>query len=158
MKIRYALTNRNILKYFILSKGYCSKVPATPISTLEKRTEENVKIDNNTLALLERLSLVKCDTIEGVKVLEDSIAFADKILHINTENVKPLYSVLEDENLFLRPDIITQGNCQKDILKNAVLTEDDYFVSPPGNIPLHEVQSEDTLRQELTKQVSENDK
>lgn len=46
-------------------------------------------------------------------------------------------------NLNLREDKITQGNCQKDILKNATLTEDDYFVAPPGNIPLHEVQSEE---------------
>lgn len=37
---------------------------------------------------------------------------------------------------------MTQGNCQADILKNAVLKEEEYFVAPPGNIPLHEVQIE----------------
>lgn len=42
-------------------------------------------------------------------------------------------------NLSLRKDKITQGNCQKDILKNAHVTEDNYFVAPLGNIPLHEV-------------------
>ncbi|CAH2037531.1 unnamed protein product, partial [Iphiclides podalirius] len=48
-----------------------------------------------------------------------------------TYNVDPLYSVLENENLNLRPDKITQGNCQAEILKNALRTEDDYFVAPP---------------------------
>lgn len=45
-------------------------------------------------------------------------------------------------NLTLREDKVTQGNCQADILKNAVLKEEEYFVAPPGNIPLHEVQIE----------------
>lgn len=33
---------------------------------------------------------------EALKIVEDSIAFADKILDINTEGVEPLYTVLED--------------------------------------------------------------
>lgn len=53
-------------------------------------------------------------------------------------------------NLNLRDDKITQGNCQKDILKNAAVTEDDYFVAPPGNIPLHEVETDE-------KQVKKNE-
>ncbi|XP_013169393.1 PREDICTED: glutamyl-tRNA(Gln) amidotransferase subunit C, mitochondrial isoform X2 [Papilio xuthus] len=114
-------------------------MPVVPVKPLERKNNKQFKVDTNTIALLERLSLVKCDTVEGVEVLEDSITFADKILHINTDNIEPLYSVLENENLSLRSDEITQGNCQKDILKNASLTEDDYFVAPPGNIPLHEV-------------------
>lgn len=39
-------------------------------------------------------------------------------------------------NLYLRKDEVTEENCQKDILRNAIITEDDYFVAPPGNIPL----------------------
>ncbi|CAG5059673.1 unnamed protein product [Parnassius apollo] len=127
-----------ILFLRLLSKRFYSKIPAVPVVTLEKQSPK-LKVDTNTIALLERLSLVKCDNVEGVEILEDSISFADKILHINTDNVEPLYSVLENENLSLRFDKITQGNCQTDILKNATVTEDDYFVAPPGNIPLHEV-------------------
>lgn len=37
---------------------------------------------------------------------------------------------------------MTQGNCVKDILKNAAITEEDYFVAPPGNIPLTECKIE----------------
>lgn len=81
----------------LLSRSFSSKVPTVAATTLGKREKSEVKVDKNTLALLERLSLVKCDTTEGVKVLEDSISFADQILHINTEGVEPLYTVLEDQ-------------------------------------------------------------
>jgi aspartyl-tRNA(Asn)/glutamyl-tRNA(Gln) amidotransferase subunit C len=38
--------------------------------------------------------------------------------------------------LYLRDDIVTDGNCQKEVMSNAALTEDEYFVAPQGNIPL----------------------
>jgi hypothetical protein len=31
---------------------------------------------------------------------------------------------------------VTEGNCKAEILANAAITEEDYFVAPPGNIPL----------------------
>ncbi|XP_068631622.1 glutamyl-tRNA(Gln) amidotransferase subunit C, mitochondrial [Battus philenor] len=133
------ITYSGIYFYRYLSKNLCTKVPKSPVNTLEKKQNSKFKIDSNTIALLERLSLVKCDTVEGVEILEDSIAFADKILHLNTDSIDPLYSVLENENLSLRPDKVTQGNCRDDILRNAHITEDDYFVAPPGNIPLRDI-------------------
>lgn len=54
--------------------------------------------------------------------------------------------------LTLRNDEVTDGNCQKDILKNAALTEEDYFVAPPGNIPL---EPRDNLLHEDTKNKTE---
>lgn len=38
--------------------------------------------------------------------------------------------------LKVREDIVNEGNCKKEILQNATLLEEDYFVAPPGNIPL----------------------
>ncbi|XP_049869233.1 glutamyl-tRNA(Gln) amidotransferase subunit C, mitochondrial [Pectinophora gossypiella] len=153
MSLRIVISNYSRIRAFqVLLRGYSSKVPSTPVVTLEKQEESKVNVDKNTLALLERLSLVKFDSAEGVKVLEDSIKFANKVLHINTDGVEPLYSVLEDENLSLRPDEVTQGNCQKEILKNAFVVEDDYFVAPPGNIPLHEVEVEDKAKSQKIKQ------
>ncbi|VVC93713.1 unnamed protein product [Leptidea sinapis] len=126
-------TTKNFLSQSHLV-NYCCKVPQFPVNTLEKVESSKTTLDHNTIVLLERLSLVKCNTDEGVTVLEDAIDFAGKILHINTDQVDPLYTV----NLSLREDNITQGNCQVEVLKNAAVTEDDYFVAPPGNIPLHE--------------------
>lgn len=71
-----------------------------------------------------------------MRTLEDSIEFASKILDIDTTDIEPLYTVLEDQPLQLRDDVVTDGNIQADILRNARITEEEYFVAPPGNIPL----------------------
>lgn len=55
-------------------------------------------------------------------------------------------------HLNLRPDKVTQGNCQKDILKNASVQEDDYFVAPIGNIPLHEVEVDESSTERKAKE------
>ena len=48
-----------------------------------------------------------------------------------------MYTVLENESLPLRPDEIGKNlPSREEILSTAVLTEEDYFVAPPGNIPL----------------------
>jgi hypothetical protein len=38
--------------------------------------------------------------------------------------------------LYLRLDEVTDGGCRKEVMANAAVTEDEYFVAPPGNIPL----------------------
>lgn len=80
---------------------------------------------------------------EAIRTLEDSVEFATKILHIDTTNVEPLYTVLEHQDLYLRGDVINDGNCRADILSNAKVTEEDYFVAPPGNIPLEQSESKE---------------
>lgn len=54
------------------------------------------KVDDNTIELLERLSLVDCVNKEDIKTLEAAIDFADKIFEVDTRNVEPLITVLED--------------------------------------------------------------
>ncbi|XP_055699588.1 glutamyl-tRNA(Gln) amidotransferase subunit C, mitochondrial [Phlebotomus papatasi] len=116
-----------------------SKVPSTPIEIPESgKTVPKISIDEDTIHLLERLSLVNIDSKEALKIVEDSITFADKILDINTEGVEPLYTVLEDCDLELREDKVTDGNIREEVLKNASVTEEEYFVAPPGNIPLEQ--------------------
>lgn len=67
-----------------------------------------------------------------MKVLEDSIEFASKIHNIETnESVKPLYTVLEDYQLQLRDDKVTDGNIKEDVMRNAAKTDEDtYFIAP----------------------------
>ena len=38
--------------------------------------------------------------------------------------------------LYLRKDEVTDGNRRDEILQNASKTVEEYFVAPPGNIPL----------------------
>lgn len=77
-----------------------------------------------------------------MKTLNDSIEFASKILSIDTSNTIPLYTVLEDRSLELREDLVTDGNIRDDVIKNAKLLEEEYFVAPPGNIALEQEKKE----------------
>ncbi|GAB0087358.1 Glutamyl-tRNA(Gln) amidotransferase subunit C, mitochondrial [Sergentomyia squamirostris] len=120
------------------------KIPGLPIKSFSTESgkkipeisSSKVLIDANTIHLLERLSLVDIDSKEALKIVTDSIAFADKILEIDTKGVEPLYTVLEDCDLQLRVDRVSDGNIREEVLKNASVTEEEYFVAPPGNIPL----------------------
>lgn len=115
-----------------------SKIPPEPVV---KRIEEHnlpspTRINQKTIELLERLSLVDFANKKGIDRLEDAIRFADQIRVIDTTGVEPMITVLEDRTLHLRDDIVTDGKCCKAVLANAAVTEEKYFVAPQGNIPL----------------------
>ncbi|XP_068915448.1 glutamyl-tRNA(Gln) amidotransferase subunit C, mitochondrial [Tenebrio molitor] len=113
-------------------------VPQKPVKSKidPNKLPPRTKIDADTIALLERLSLVDCANKQGIETLEEAIAFADQIQQVDTTNVEPLVTVLEDKPLRTREDCVTDGNCRDEVLRNAELTEEEYFVAPPGNIPL----------------------
>lgn len=115
---------------------HASKIPNQPVVNDFKTSDDDIRIDVRTIQLLERLSLVNLEGDGALKTLRSSIQFAKRIENIRTDNKKPLYTVLENRPLHLRDDQVNEGNCREDILKNAKLVEDDYFISPPGNIPL----------------------
>lgn len=92
--IKTTFENNNLVlkvgnKRFLPEKSFFSKID---ISKLPERT----KIDEETIAHLERLSLVDCANRKGIETLEDAIAFADRILQVDTTGVEPLITVLED--------------------------------------------------------------
>ncbi|XP_072396047.1 glutamyl-tRNA(Gln) amidotransferase subunit C, mitochondrial [Diabrotica undecimpunctata] len=117
------------IKRIIPAKKIKSKIDLTKLPP-------KTKIDANTIALLERLSLVDCESKKAIETVEAQLEFADQILQVDTSNVEPLITPLEDLPLQVREDIVTDGNCREAVLKGAVLVEDEYFVAPPGNIPL----------------------
>ncbi|KAI9578554.1 glutamyl-tRNA(Gln) amidotransferase subunit C, mitochondrial [Glossina fuscipes] len=127
---------KNKLEFSKLQRS--STVPNQAISATFAEPTEKIEIDGKTIQLLERLSLVNFDSAEILATLRKSIQFAVKISNINTHNLKPLYTVLEDQIQHLRDDRVNQANDREEILKNAKLVEEDYFISPPGNIPLHQ--------------------
>ena len=93
-------------------------------------------IDQETIEHLERISLVDFANVRGIERLEEAIELADVITKVDTNGVEPLYSILEDETLYLRPDVPEPPNNRKELLKLATVTEEDYFVAPQGNVPL----------------------
>ncbi|ROI16627.1 Glutamyl-tRNA(Gln) amidotransferase subunit C, mitochondrial [Anabarilius grahami] len=82
---------------------------------------------------LERLALVDFGSKEGVDCLEKAIRFADQLHVINTDGVDPMDSVLEDRDLYLRADTVTEGECAEELLQLAKNTVEEYFVAPPDS-------------------------
>lgn len=116
-------------EYIVPEKPIPSKIDACNLT-------HKIKIDGDTIALLERLSLVDCENRKGIETLQEALLFADQIHQVSTGDAEPLVTVLEDIALYTAEDIVSEGNIRDDILKNAAYTEDEYFVAPPGNIPL----------------------
>ncbi|XP_074463178.1 glutamyl-tRNA(Gln) amidotransferase subunit C, mitochondrial isoform X2 [Larus michahellis] len=96
---------------------------------------------------LEQLALVDFRDTEGVERLRKAIQFADQLHEVNTDGVEPMDSVLEDRCLYLREDDVTEGNCANELLKNARKKVEEYFVAPPGNIPLPTLEERETFLQ-----------
>ncbi|XP_048753494.1 glutamyl-tRNA(Gln) amidotransferase subunit C, mitochondrial-like isoform X2 [Ostrea edulis] len=120
----------------ICKRRISSKVPekATWISIDKSRLPNEPRIDKE-VNLLERLSLVEFDNQEGVDRLTKAAKSANQLHAVNTNNIEPMDSVLEDKTLYLRDDSVTDGFCRDDILKNASVILEDYYVAPPGIKP-----------------------
>ncbi|XP_056360616.1 glutamyl-tRNA(Gln) amidotransferase subunit C, mitochondrial isoform X2 [Oenanthe melanoleuca] len=105
------------------------------------------KVSVEVLEHLEQLALVDFRDLEGVERLQKAIQFADQLHEVNTDGVEPMDSVLEDRCLYLREDDVTEGSCTKELLENARETVEEYFVAPPGNIPLVKLKEQKTYLQ-----------
>ncbi|XP_061458378.1 glutamyl-tRNA(Gln) amidotransferase subunit C, mitochondrial [Rhineura floridana] len=130
--------------------GFCSRggfpeeIPSKPSGELGPPRK---KVTLELLDHLERLALVDFRNWEDVERLEKAIEFTEKLHTVNTDGVEPMDSVLEDRCLYLREDNITEGNCAEELLKNAKHAVEEYFVAPPGNIPLPKLEDRETFLQ-----------
>ncbi len=79
-----------------------SQIPRIPvIPPYERSTKRAGSVTPELVEHLEKLSLVDFANAEGVKRLEEAIAFAEPLKEVDTTGVEPLYSVLEDQALRL---------------------------------------------------------
>lgn len=90
----------NSCKSLIINiRSYATKnyLPAKPYRSIYDRSAHpRTKLDAKTIEILENASLVGKITEENIKIVEDAIAFGDLILQVDTKNVEPVYTVLED--------------------------------------------------------------
>lgn len=115
-----------------------SKVPSS--ATWEPIPDEQLppsaQIPADLVDKLERLALVDFRTKQGLECLQKAIRFADQLHVVDTSGVEPMDSVLEDRALHLRDDMVMEGDCTEELLQLSKSTFEEYFVAPPGNIPL----------------------
>nr|XP_039263294.1 glutamyl-tRNA(Gln) amidotransferase subunit C, mitochondrial-like [Styela clava] len=89
------------------------------------------KISLSKARHLEQLSLVNFEDTNAVKRLESAIRFADQILHVDTDGVEPLVSVLENVPLPMRDD--EPQETKGDVLKLPQEVFEGYYIAPVGN-------------------------
>ena len=57
------------------------------------------------------------------------LAFVEQLSEVNVEGIEPVTSVTPME-MKQRPDVVTDGGIPDNIIKNAPMTEDHFFVVP----------------------------
>ncbi|KAL7075086.1 hypothetical protein ACQ4LE_006023 [Meloidogyne hapla] len=91
-------------------------------------------LDAGSFKRLERLSALKMNS-EDVKNLQDDISLSQKILHVNTENVEPLYNIVADYiTCPLRDDIISENESKDQVFLNAKNVYEGFFTAPSVGI------------------------
>jgi aspartyl-tRNA(Asn)/glutamyl-tRNA(Gln) amidotransferase subunit C len=80
-------------------------------------------------AKLARISLDEKKIDNLSKDLSNIFKFIEKLNKVNTDNIKPLSSIL-DSSLRTREDKVTDGNKRDEILKNASNKNEDFFIVP----------------------------
>ena len=97
------------------------------------RTEsETMHVDETTVRRIARLARIKI-TDEEAKSLEGELSgilnWVEQLDEIDTTSVEPMTRVVAQE-MKQRPDKVTDGEIADDVVKNAPMTEDHYFVVP----------------------------
>ncbi|XP_003744252.1 glutamyl-tRNA(Gln) amidotransferase subunit C, mitochondrial [Galendromus occidentalis] len=127
-----------------LSSKARSCVPQEPVFRKLKE-HPRVEIPIQTVHLLERLSLVRFGEAEAVTRLEEAVKFAQAIFDVDTSNVEPMHTVLENRSVPLREDRPQRWD-PKLVLNNVTKMEEGFIVAPPGNIALKEDERLNDLR------------
>ncbi len=89
-------------------------------------------IDNETvkeIAFLSRLRVADNKVEDTKEEFNKILDWIEQLNEVNTDNVAPMISVNEN-NLRLREDEITDGNYREAVLANAPDKEYDYFAVP----------------------------
>jgi aspartyl-tRNA(Asn)/glutamyl-tRNA(Gln) amidotransferase subunit C len=97
------------------------------------RTEsETMHVDETTVRRIARLARIKI-TDDEAKSLEGELSgilnWVEQLDEIDTTSVEPMTRVVAQE-MKQRPDKVTDGEIADDVVKNAPMTEDHYFVVP----------------------------
>ena len=92
-----------------------------------------MQIDNTILEKLERLShlyISEDKKDEVISQLSEIVSFVDNLSELDTTSLDASFSIL-DGGTHIREDIpASNQDVASDILKNAPLSEDDFFIVP----------------------------
>lgn len=81
------------------------------------------------IAHLARIAVAESEVEHLKRELNTMLAFVEQLSEVNVENVEPMTSVTPMA-MKKRVDAVTDGSLAEDIVKNAPLTEENYFIVP----------------------------
>lgn len=88
-------------------------------------------ITQETIKKIEQLSLLNLDRDYSISVLKAAIIFTEYLRNTKIDNeIKSMYSPLEEKSIFLRNDNVENNISKQEILKNAAILEEEYFITP----------------------------
>ena len=91
-----------------------------------------MSVDIKTVKRVARLSRIAVKDDEAERManeLNAILGFVEQLDKVNVDNVEPLTSVIP-MSLRTREDVVTDGNKAADIVANAPLSEDNFFLVP----------------------------
>jgi aspartyl-tRNA(Asn)/glutamyl-tRNA(Gln) amidotransferase subunit C len=91
-----------------------------------------MQVDEATVKRIARLARIKITEEEAkglVKELSGILNWVEQLDEVDTSAVEPMTRVVPIE-LKKRADVVTDGDIADDIVKNAPMVEDHYFVVP----------------------------
>ncbi|WP_295896334.1 Asp-tRNA(Asn)/Glu-tRNA(Gln) amidotransferase subunit GatC [uncultured Bartonella sp.] len=91
-----------------------------------------MSVDIKTVKRVARLSRIAVRDDEAKRManeLNAILGFVEQLDEVNVDNVEPLTSVIP-MSLRTREDVVTDGNKAADIVANAPLSEDNFFLVP----------------------------
>ena len=91
-----------------------------------------MSIDKDTVKHISKLARISLDENKAESLSKDLTSimkFIEKLNKLNTDNVKPLTSIV-NASLKSRNDEIKDGKIRKQILKNSPESNEEFFVVP----------------------------
>lgn len=91
-----------------------------------------MSVDQNTVrrvARLARLAIAEARVEPMVGELNRILAWVEQLKEVNTDGIEPMTSVMKMD-LKRRADRVTDGGYAEDLMKNAPVSEDNFFVVP----------------------------
>ena len=81
------------------------------------------------VARLARLALGDDEIAKMVPELNNILSWVEQLGEVDTDGVEPLTAVIEN-HLRLRDDVVNDGDCRDDVLKNAPDAQHGFFAVP----------------------------
>ena len=91
-----------------------------------------MSVDARTVRRIAHLARIAVDEDEIEHLgneLNSILAFVEQLSEVNVEGVEPMTSVTP-MTMRKRLDVVTDGGVPEDIVKNAPMSEDNYFLVP----------------------------